>query len=105
MGQMLPFIDIYLLFPNNRRGHLSPVAGFCRVVYTEGLSIAGERLHKTIAYDEDFLMTTRPGTTKGKARIQPGQGIKVNYLYYWSDAFRNPTVEKTELMLMLTDVR
>lgn len=67
------------------------------VVYTEGLSIAGERPHINVAYDEDFLMTTRPGTTKGKARIQPGQGIKVNYLYYWSDAFRNPSVEKTDV--------
>ncbi|MEA5517195.1 Mu transposase C-terminal domain-containing protein [Nodularia sp. UHCC 0506] len=29
--------------------------------------------------------------------MQPGQGIKVNYLYYWNDAFRNPAVEKTEV--------
>ncbi|WP_414589963.1 Mu transposase C-terminal domain-containing protein, partial [Scytonema sp. PCC 10023] len=84
----------YEIYDSNHHDSLgaSPYA-----VYTEGLSIAGERSHISVAYDEDFLMTTRPGTTKGKARIQPGQGIKVNYLYYWSDAFRNPTVEKTDV--------
>ncbi|KAB8334008.1 DDE-type integrase/transposase/recombinase, partial [Scytonema tolypothrichoides VB-61278] len=67
------------------------------VVYHEGLSRAGERLHRSIPYNEDFLMATRPSTPKGKAKVQPGHGIKVNYLYYWSDAFRNPTVEKTDV--------
>ncbi|MHC5828421.1 MAG: Mu transposase C-terminal domain-containing protein, partial [Nostoc sp.] len=67
------------------------------IVYTEGLSITGERLHRSIAYNEDFLMATRPSTPKGKAKVQPGHGIKVNYIYYWSDAFRNPNVEKTDV--------
>ncbi|MBD2694148.1 TnsA endonuclease N-terminal domain-containing protein [Anabaena catenula] len=66
-------------------------------VYTDGLLIAGEREHRHIAYNEDFLMSTRPSTPKGTAVIQPGQGIKVNYLYYWNDAFRNPGVEKTKV--------
>jgi putative transposase len=42
-------------------------------------------------------MATRPSTPKGTALIQPGVGIKVNYLYYWNDAFRNPGVEKTKV--------
>ncbi|MCP6761148.1 MAG: Mu transposase C-terminal domain-containing protein [Fischerella sp. CENA71] len=42
-------------------------------------------------------MATRPSTPKGQALVQPGQGIKLNYLYYWSDAFRNPEVEKTKV--------
>jgi putative transposase len=29
------------------------------------------------------------------ATVQPGQGIKVNHIYYWHDAFRNPEVERT----------
>ena len=66
-------------------------------VYTDSLLIAGEREHRHIAYNEDFLMATRPSTAKGTALIQPGQGIKVNYLYYWNDAFRNPGVEKTKV--------
>ena len=66
-------------------------------VYTDGLVIAGEREHRHIAYNDDFLMSTRPSTAKGTALMQPGQGIKVNYLYYWNDAFRNPSVEKTKV--------
>lgn len=84
----------YSIYDSNRHDSLnaSPY-----IVYTEGLSITGERLHRRIAYNEDFLMATRPSTPKGKAKVQPGHGIKVNYIYYWSDAFRNPNVEKTEV--------
>lgn len=66
-------------------------------VYNDGLLIAGEREHRNIPYNEDFLMATRPSTPKGNALVQPGVGIKVNYLYYWNDAFRNPAVEKTKV--------
>jgi putative transposase len=66
-------------------------------VYTDSLQSTGEREHRHIAYDEDFLMATRPSTPKGNALVQPGQGIKVNYIYYWNDAFRNPAVEKTKV--------
>lgn len=63
-------------------------------VYTEGLILGGEREHRRITDDEDFLMATRPSTSKGLALVQPGRGIKVNYIYYWNDAFRSCTVEK-----------
>jgi putative transposase len=82
----------YSIYDSNHHDSLGASPG---VVYNEGLSIAGERLHRRIAYNEEFLMATRPSTPKGQAKVQPGYGIKVNYLYYWSDAFRNPNVEKT----------
>jgi putative transposase len=66
-------------------------------VYTDAIAATGEREHRRIAYNEDFLMATRPSTPKGNAKVQPGQGIKVNYLYYWNDAFRNPVVEKAKV--------
>jgi hypothetical protein len=66
-----------------------------REAYLQGMSQAGEREHRRIPYNEEFLMATRPSTLKGEATVQPGKGIKVNYLYYWSDAFRNPEVERT----------
>jgi putative transposase len=68
-----------------------------REAYVQGMIQAGEREHRRIPYDEEFLMTTRPSTLKGEATVQPGKGIKVNYLYYWSDAFRNPEVERTKV--------
>lgn len=68
-----------------------------REAYVQRMSQAGEREHRRIPYNEEFLMTTRPSTLKGEAMVQPGKGIKVNYLYYWSDAFRNPEIERTKV--------
>ena len=42
-------------------------------------------------------MATRPSTRKGTATVRPGQGIKVNHIYYWHDAFRNPEVERIQV--------
>lgn len=42
-------------------------------------------------------MATHPSTLNGVALIQPGRGIKLHYLYYWSDAFRNPELERTKV--------
>jgi putative transposase len=60
-----------------------------RSAYELGLANGGERSHRHINYDEEFLMATRPSTRKGDALVQPGKGIKVNYLYYWSDSFQH----------------
>jgi hypothetical protein len=38
-------------------------------------------------------MLTLPTTRKTTAKVQPGCGVKINSIYYWSDAFRNPKVE------------
>ena len=32
-------------------------------------------------------MCTLPSTLKGTAKVLPGCGVKINYLYYWSDTF------------------
>ena len=53
-----------------------------RGVYESGLIQTGEREHRRILYDEEFILATYPSTRKGTALIQPGRGIKLNYLYY-----------------------
>jgi putative transposase len=65
--------------------------------YEQGEINSGERLHRRIAYDEDFILATHPSPRSGQALVQPGKGIKLNYLYYWSDAFRHPEVERTKV--------
>lgn len=65
--------------------------------YESGLVLTGEREHRRISYSEEFLMATHPSTPSGLALILPGRGIKLHYLYYWSDAFRNPEVERTKV--------
>ncbi len=40
-------------------------------------------------------MLTLPTTAKGEARVQPGHGVKINYLSSWNELFRRPDVEGT----------
>ncbi|MEB2363143.1 MAG: DDE-type integrase/transposase/recombinase [Bryobacterales bacterium] len=64
-------------------------------VYEAGLMKTGRRAHRQILYDHEFLVLTLPTTPRGTAKVVPGKGIQINYLYYWSDLFRDPEVEKT----------
>jgi transposase InsO family protein len=65
-----------------------------REVYEAGLMKTGCRAHRQILYDHEFLVLTLPTTSRGTAKVVPGKGIQINYLYYWSDLFRDPEVEK-----------
>lgn len=68
-----------------------------RNTFIEGLARTGNRPHRFIPYDEDFLMWTRPTTAKGTAKLLAGRGVKINHLVYWSDAFRNPDIENAQV--------
>jgi putative transposase len=68
-----------------------------REAYETGLAKTGQRTHRLIAYDRESLIHTLPTTSKGTAKIAPGRGVKIHNLYYWSDAFRAPDVEKRHI--------
>jgi hypothetical protein len=68
-----------------------------RAAYEQSLERNGARLHKLIPFDETFLMATLPTTRKGTALVQPGVGVRMNYLDYWCEAMRDPTVERTQV--------
>lgn len=57
----------------------------------------GERTHKYIEHDDTFLKATFPTTRKGTAKVEPGVGVRMNYLDYWCEAMRDPTVEGTQV--------
>lgn len=57
----------------------------------------GMRPSRIIVYDENFRMLTLPTTPKGKAKVLPSRGVKINNRFYWCDDFRNPSVEKTDV--------
>ncbi len=57
----------------------------------------GERRHRLLPYDEQFRLFTLPTTRKGTAKVVPGCGVKINHLYYWAEALRNPEVEGTQI--------
>jgi hypothetical protein len=43
--------------------------------------------------NEEFLMLTLPTTSKGTAKVMPSRGVKINHIYYWCEAFRDPEVQ------------
>ena len=65
--------------------------------WDSSLSRTGLRPQRTIAYDGDFLIFTLPTTKKGTAKVSPGRGVKINCIYYWSDAFRDPQIEQQQV--------
>jgi putative transposase len=74
--------------------HMTP-----REAYDQSLKRDGERAHKLIPYDEIFRMATFPTTRKGVALVQPGIGVRMNYLDYWCEAMRDATVERTQVQV------
>jgi transposase InsO family protein len=83
--------EVYDTAPHTALG-LSP-----REVFTQGMATSGARTHRLIPYDEHFRMLTLPTTYKETATVSPGKGIRLHYLYYWADAFRDPFVERTRV--------
>jgi len=61
--------------------------------YLSGLAASGQRAQRQIAYDQAFLIWTLPTTPKGTAKVCPGRGVKLNHVFYWSDALRDPSIE------------
>jgi putative transposase len=59
--------------------------------------VSGERVHRKILYNDEFRFLSLASPRKGTAQVEPGRGVKVNYLYYWSEAFLSSTVERTQV--------
>lgn len=68
-----------------------------REVFAQGMARSGARAHRLIPYDEQFRIMTLPATYHETATVSPGKGVRLNYLYYWAEAFRDPLVEGTRV--------
>ena len=68
-----------------------------REAFKAGLLLGGERLQRTIRYDEQFTYLSLATTRKGTAKVEPGRGVKIHFLYYWSKAFQAREVEGTQV--------
>ncbi|MDV3348834.1 DDE-type integrase/transposase/recombinase [Leptothoe sp. LEGE 181152] len=66
-----------------------------RSLYQSGLAIGGNRTHISVLYNESFHVLTLPAPERGKRKVQPSHGVKINNIYYWCNAFRDPEIEKT----------
>jgi transposase InsO family protein len=68
-----------------------------RDIFAKGLEASGLRLHRLIPFNQEFQLCTMPSTPKLTATVSPGRGVKIHYIYYWSDAFRDPQLEQREV--------
>jgi transposase InsO family protein len=64
-----------------------------REAFAAGLARSGTRPHRAVAYDEEFRLWTLPTTARGQARVVPGKGAKINHVFYWAAALRDPEAE------------
>lgn len=71
-----------------------------RDAFANGMIRAGERAHRLIPYNEEFRLNTLPTTAKGTAKVYPGRGVKINHIYYWSDVFRTPGIEGSQVRVL-----
>jgi transposase InsO family protein len=62
--------------------------------YDRGFQNTGSRFQRLVRYDHDFMIATMPTTLKGTALVQPGRGVKINYISYWCDAMEDPKVQR-----------
>lgn len=68
-----------------------------RDAYVRGLAESGNREFTYVPYSETFRMMTMPSTKKGTAKLDPGRGLKINGLYYWSELLKNPEIENKQV--------
>lgn len=57
---------------------------------TVGLAQSGMRAHTLIPYTDNLAIMCLPSTVKGTAKIEAARGVKINYLHYWTEEFRDP---------------
>lgn len=65
------------------------------VAYDLAMKQFGQRPHILIPYDESFILSMLPSTSKGTAKVQPGRGVKINYIYYRCNDFFKGGVENS----------
>ena len=66
-----------------------------REAFVHGIKKFGSRDCRRISYDNKFKILTLPTTSKGKAKVKPGKGVKIEYKDYWHNALRDPEIENT----------
>lgn len=68
-----------------------------RETFIKRIAKTGQRSNTFIKNDETFKMLTLPSTKKGTAKVIPGQGVKINYFYYFSEILLHPEIEGTNI--------
>jgi putative transposase len=86
-------LEIWAYEIYDRRPHIS-LTHSPKEAFDLGVAIGGLREMVRIDYDRAFKLMTLPAPTSGNTRkVQRGSGVKINLIYYWCDAFRDPEIE------------
>jgi putative transposase len=70
-----------------------------RDAFLSSIAKAGKRGFTFVSYDETFKMLSLPTTAKGTAKVFAGRGVKINYIYYWSDSLLDPEIEGQQVAI------
>lgn len=62
-----------------------------------GLALCGSRDHRLIPYTQELAVSCLPSTSKGTAKVDAVRGVKIGYVWYWTERFRDPMVVGKEL--------
>ena len=68
-----------------------------RECFEASIRKTGSRPQKLIPYTRGFIIDTLPSPKKGFVKISYTRGIRVNGIRYWSDVFREPSVENKKV--------
>ncbi|WP_121663467.1 TnsA endonuclease N-terminal domain-containing protein [Metabacillus litoralis] len=68
-------------------------------LYVQSLSDTGKRTQTYVTDMEGFYFLTLPSTSKGTAKVQINEGVKIRNTYYWTDRFRNPKFQLKEVKI------
>lgn len=77
--------------------HIHPALGMSpRDAFKKGMVLGGTREHLQGLYD-DFRFVSLASTPKKTAKVTPGRGVKINYVYYNAKAFNVREVENQQV--------
>ncbi|MGB6103075.1 MAG: DDE-type integrase/transposase/recombinase [Pusillimonas sp.] len=69
-----------------------------REAFERSLAQNGQRAHRNVVWNQDFLIATCPPANREAARqVHNQRGVKVHDRYYWHSAFRHPKVAGQKL--------
>jgi len=68
-----------------------------RDIFAQGLVLGGTRNHRCIEDNEVFEILTLPAPEPSQRKVQAGRGVKIHNIYYWSNAFRDPKIEASNV--------
>ncbi len=95
LGDLYAYLCIWAYDVYDQQVH--PALGMCpRDAFKKGMVLGGTREHLQGLYD-DFRFVSLATTPKKTAKVTPGRGVKINYVYYNAKAFNVREVENQQV--------